>query len=158
MAFHTSVLLSMPLFLIFSVFGSQNTWFYTFLGCSCALIYPLNTIISQVCIIDLFFSLYITISSSYTLNLGCLCVYVRVYNIYAFYRCCKNYCKLLQQPFISSQFPWVRIWGPTWFLYSGSHKTEIKELAGCVPIWRLWGKIPLTDSFGLSAESRSLWL
>lgn len=131
---------------MFSVFGSQNTWFYTSLGCSCALIYPLNTIISQVCIIDLLFSLYIITSSSYTLNLRCLCVYVCVYNIYVFYRCCKNYCKRIgfeRQPLISSQFPWVRIWGLTWFLYSGSRQTEIKGLAGCVPVWRLWGKIPL---------------
>lgn len=37
----------------------------------------------------------------------------------------------------------------TW-LCAGSHKARCEELAGCTPVWRLWGA-PVSCSFGLLA-------
>lgn len=56
--------------------------------------------------------------------------------------------------FLTSWFPWVRsldtVW-LSWFLNLGSHKTEIQVMEGCIPFWRLWGRI-CPSTFGLWVE------
>lgn len=59
-----------------------------------------------------------------------------------------------QHTFIISQLLWVRVWaGPSWFLCSGSHKTETKVLTMCS-----YQKNWLRNSIQVLTKFIPLWL